>query len=53
MDQDRHCGAVEMGHTTITLKNAEQLIEDPVKFSSTQFIKQRKKVDQSKLYSLF
>lgn len=44
MDQDRHCGAVEMGHTTITLKEAEQLVEDPVKFSTSQIIKQRKKV---------
>jgi len=43
MDQDRHCGAVEMGHTTITLKEAEQLVEDPVKFSTSQIIKQRKK----------
>ena len=52
MDQDRHCGAVEMGHTTITPKDAEQLTEDPVKFSSAQFIKQRKKVDNAQLYSL-
>jgi hypothetical protein len=44
MDQDRHCGAVEMGHTTITLKNAKQTVEDPVKFSTAQFIKQTKKV---------
>jgi len=43
MDQDRHCGAVEMGHTTITLKEAEQMVEDPVKFSTSQIIKQRKK----------
>ena len=44
MDQDRHCGAVEMGHTTITLKDAKQTVEDPVKFSTAQFIKQTKKV---------
>ena len=44
MDQDRHCGAVEMGHTTITLKDAKQTVEDPVKFSTEQFIKQTKKV---------
>eukprot|EP00090_Calanus_glacialis_P010852 TRINITY_DN19311_c0_g1_i1.p1 TRINITY_DN19311_c0_g1~~TRINITY_DN19311_c0_g1_i1.p1 ORF type:complete len:476 (+),score=146.04 TRINITY_DN19311_c0_g1_i1:93-1520(+) len=43
MDQDRHCGAVEMGHTTITLKDAKQTVEDPVKFSTAQFIKQTKK----------
>ena len=41
-----------MGHTTITLKDAEQLIEDPVKFASAQFIKQRKKVDKAKFYRL-
>lgn len=49
MDQDRHCGSVEMGRTTITLKvfvlgkvifhkyilkEAKQTVEDPVKFSS-------------------
>ena len=45
MDQDRHCGAVEMGHTTITLKVAKQTVEDPVKFSTAQFIKQTKKVN--------
>ena len=44
MDQDRHCGAVEVGNTSITLKEAEQMVEDPVKFSTAQFIKQRKKV---------
>ena len=44
MDQDRHCGAVEMGNTAITIKDAEQMVEDPVKFSTAQFIKQRKKV---------
>jgi len=43
MDQDRHCGAVEVGNTSITLKEAEQMVEDPVKFSTAQFIKQRKK----------
>ena len=44
MDQDRHCGAVEMGHTATTLKDAKQTVEDPVKFSTEQFIKQTKKV---------
>jgi len=34
MDQDRHCGSVEMGRATITLKEAKQTVEDPVKFSS-------------------
>jgi len=34
MDQDRHCGAVEIGRTTISLKEAKQTVEDPVKFSS-------------------
>lgn len=34
MDQDRHCGSVEMGRATITLKEAKQTAEDPVKFSS-------------------
>ena len=52
MDQDRHCGAVEMGHTTITLKDAKQTVEDPVKFSTTQFIKQTKKVTGYALVAL-
>jgi len=33
-DQDRHCGAVELGRAMITLKEAKQTVEDPVKFSS-------------------
>ena len=44
MDEDRHCGPVEMGHTDITLKDAKQTVEEPVKFSTTQFITQNKKV---------
>ena len=34
MDQDRHCGAVEIGRAGITLKEAKQTVDDPVKFSS-------------------
>jgi hypothetical protein len=52
MDQDRHCGAVEMGNTTITIKDAEQMVEDPVKFSTAQFIKQRKKDSGEILFGL-
>ena len=43
MDQDRHCGALEIGKTTITLKEAKQTIEDPVKFSSHSPLIQAKK----------
>eukprot|EP00092_Neocalanus_flemingeri_P098151 GFUD01125160.1.p1 GENE.GFUD01125160.1~~GFUD01125160.1.p1 ORF type:complete len:477 (-),score=153.45 GFUD01125160.1:207-1637(-) len=43
MDQDRHCGSVEMGHTSITLKDAKQTVEEPEKFTTTQFIKETKK----------
>ena len=44
MDQDRYCGPVEMGHTDITLKEANQIVEEPEKFSTTQFIKEKRKV---------
>jgi len=43
MDQDRHCGAVEIGKTSITLKEAKQTVEDPVKFSAHSPIIQTKK----------
>eukprot|EP00092_Neocalanus_flemingeri_P010742 GFUD01011571.1.p1 GENE.GFUD01011571.1~~GFUD01011571.1.p1 ORF type:complete len:482 (-),score=142.60 GFUD01011571.1:172-1617(-) len=43
MDQDRHCGPVEMGHTSITLKDARQTVGEPEKFSTTQFIQETKK----------
>ena len=46
MDQDRYCGPVEVGHTTITLKDAKQTVADPEKFATTQFIKQTTKVNQ-------
>ena len=44
MDQDRYCGPVEMGNTVITLKEAKQTVEEPEKFSTSQFIKETKKV---------
>jgi len=44
MDQDRYCGPVEMGHTFITLKEANQIVEEPEKFSTTQFITEKRKV---------
>ena len=34
MDQDRHCGSMEIGRANISLKEAKQVVEDPVKFSS-------------------
>ena len=34
MDQDRHCGSMEIGRANISLKEAKQVLEDPVKFSS-------------------
>ena len=49
MDQDRHCGAVEIGKTSITLREAKQTVEDPVKFSAHSPIIQTKKV--SKIFS--
>ena len=44
MDQDRHCGAVEIGKASITLREAKQTVEDPVKFSAHSPIIQTKKV---------
>ena len=46
MDQDRYCGPVDVGHTTITLKDAKQTVAAPEKFATTQFIKQTTKVNQ-------
>lgn len=43
IDQDRHCGPVELGNTSISLKEAKQTGPDPDKFSSTQFLTQPKK----------
>jgi len=43
IDQDRHCGPVEMGSTNITLKDAKQTLADPDKYSSTQFLNPPKK----------
>ena len=47
MDQDRHCGPVEMGHTHITLKDAKQTVGEPEKFSTTQLISPSKKVKET------
>ena len=44
MDQDRHSGAVEIGHTMLTLKEANQLLENPEKFTATQKLNKKKKV---------
>ena len=44
MDQDRYCGPVEMGHSSISMKEAKQTVPEPEKFSITQFIDQVKKV---------
>jgi len=43
IDQDRHCGPTELGSTSVSLKEAKQLVTDPDKFSSTQFINPPKK----------
>jgi len=43
MDQDRHSGAVEIGHTMLTLKEANQLLENPEKFTATQKLNKKKK----------
>jgi len=43
VDQDRHCGPVELGATAVTLKEAGQAGPDPDKFSATQFLVQPKK----------
>ena len=40
----RHCGAVELGRAMITLKEAKQTVEDPVKFSSHCPLVQTKRV---------
>ena len=49
MDQDRYCGPVELGHTTISMKEAKQTIPEPEKFSTTQIIKQSKKVTNTNI----
>jgi len=37
-DQDRHAGPTEMGSTSVNMKEAKQLVEDPEKFLSTQIL---------------
>ena len=44
IDQDKHCGPVEIGSTSISLKQAKQTMADPSKFSTTQSLIQNKKV---------
>jgi len=36
MDQDRYCGPVEMGHSSISMKEAKQTVPEPEKFSITR-----------------
>jgi len=43
IDQDRHCGPVEIGSTSVTLKEAKQTGPDPDKFSSSQILNPPKK----------
>jgi len=43
VDQDRYCGPVEIGSTSITIKEAKQTGPDPDKFSSTQILNPPKK----------
>jgi len=52
MDQDRYCGPVELGHTTISMKEAKQTIPEPEKFATTQIIKQSKKLFGELLFGL-
>jgi len=52
MDQDRYCGPVEMGHSSISMKEAKQTVPEPEKFSITQFIDQVKKPCGELLFGL-
>lgn len=52
MDQDRHCGSLEIGRANISLKEAKQVIEDPVKFSSVCPLIQTKKESGEILFGL-
>ena len=51
VDQDRHCGPVELGTTAVSLKEAGQARPDPDKFSATQFLLAPKKVPPPKCCS--
>ena len=44
MDQDRYCGAVEIGHCNITMKEAKQISSEPERFTATQLIEPANKV---------
>jgi len=44
MDQDRYCGPVELGHTSISMKEAKQNIVEPEKFEATHILKQTKRL---------
>ena len=52
MDQDRHCGSLEIGRVNISLKEAKQVVEDPVKFSSVCALLQTKKETGEILFGL-
>jgi len=52
MDQDRHCGSLEIGRANISLKEAKQVVEDPVKFSSVCPLIQTKKESGDILFGL-
>ena len=52
MDQDRHCGSLEIGRANISLKEAKQVVEDPVKFSSVCALMQTKKESGEILFGL-
>lgn len=43
VDQDRHSGPLELGSTTVTMKEAKQVGPDPEKFQATQIIVPAKK----------
>ena len=52
MDQDRHCGSMELGRANITLREAKQVVEDPVKFSSVCPLTQTRKEAGEILFGL-
>ena len=52
MDQDRYCGAVEIGHCNITMKEAKQISSEPERFTATQLIEPANKPSADLLLGL-